>query len=500
MTIAWILFALYVVVTLWLAWLGSRRTTTLESYALGDRAMHPFVVGMALAASMTSTATLVINPGIVYAYGISAIFGFGVAAGGGLSLGIVVLSKGFRRYGVKSGALTLPQWLAKRYEARWVGVFYAAINLLLVAMVVMICYAMAGLMVATLGLQSLLPGIAFEVALVATVLFVFAYTFFGGTYAHAYTNTLQGLMMLVVAVVLVLSGWHLFEGGLLTRLEAIDPNLASPANPQSLLFRNLLEVFGANLLVGLALAVQPHFVIKALYVKSDRDVNIYLAIAIGCGVIFNLVMLCGLFARIEHPEAVTAFMQSSGLGIDGVMPAYIVEHFPPAFAAAISIAILAAGMSTLDGILVALSAIFANDVVLALRGREGRDPESEARLGFRVGRYSLAGLGVLALVLSIVQHETKEFSIAIFAQEGVYALFAATFVPVLMGMFAKRPRRGVALAASLVALGVHFGMRYGHLTLVTEADYTNPGMTAALALIASMVVGGVGFLLPARRA
>ena len=90
---AWTLFGVYVVATLYLAWLGSRKTASLESYALGNRNMNPFVVGMALAASMTSTATLVINPGIVYAFGLSAIMGYGVSAALGLSLGIVVLSK-----------------------------------------------------------------------------------------------------------------------------------------------------------------------------------------------------------------------------------------------------------------------------------------------------------------------------------------------------------------------------------------------------------------------
>jgi len=57
MVLSWSLFGLYVVVTRYLAWLGKRKTTSLESYALGDRAMSPLVFGMALAASMTSTAT-----------------------------------------------------------------------------------------------------------------------------------------------------------------------------------------------------------------------------------------------------------------------------------------------------------------------------------------------------------------------------------------------------------------------------------------------------------
>ncbi|NJN64094.1 MAG: sodium:solute symporter [Acidobacteria bacterium] len=367
-------------------------------------------------------------------------------------------------------------------------------NLLLVAMVVMICYAMAGVMVATLDLGSLLGEHAFAVALFAVILFVFAYTLFGGTFAHAYTNTVQGGIMVVVALLLVSSGAEYWGDGFFAKLAAIDPALAAPVNPGSLLFRNIFEVFVANFAVGLALAVQPHFVIKSLYVKSDRDVNVYLAIAIVCGVLFNLVMLCGLYARLGPSAEIEAFARASGLGIDGIMPAYVVQTFSPAVGAIVSIALLAAGMSTLDGILVAISAIFANDIVLALRRRDASTTERDLQLGFRAGRWSLIALGCVSFVLGMMQHASKEFSIAIFAQEGIYALFAATFAPVLLGMFAKSPPPArVALLSSVTALLVHFGMRYGKLSLVTGADWTNPGLTATFALAASVAVVGVWY-------
>ncbi len=499
MLLSWVLFALYVVATLVLAWLGQRKTDSLASYALGHGDMSPWVVGLALAASMTSTATLVINPGIVYAYGLSAVLGYGVSAGLGLGVGIVVLSKGFRRYGAGQRILTVPHWIGERYGDRRLTLFFAVVNLLLLAMAVLICYAMAGLLVATLDLRSLVGGHAFEVALAGTVLFVFTYVFFGGTYAHAYTNTVQGAIMLVVAVALVLSGARLFDGHFLEHLAEAGPALASPTNPGSLLFRNLFEVFGVNLVVGFALALQPHFLVKSLYVRRERDVNLYLALAVGAGVVFNLVLLCGLYARIGASEAVTEFMAASGMGIDGVMPAYIVHAFGPLGQTLISIAILAAGMSTLDGLLVALSAIFANDVFLVLRGH-GRAPGSDdTALAFRVGRWSLVLFGVAAFALALGQHYGKDFSVAIFAQEGIYALFAATFVPLLFGMFGRDDApplgRGWVLAASVVALGVHFTFRYGKLTVLTAADWTNPGLTATYAIGASLAVAVVGWWL-----
>ena len=488
MILAWVLFAIYVFVTLGLAWLGQRKTTSLASYALGDGKMHPVVVGLALAASMTSTATFVINPGIVYAYGLSAVLGYGVAASTGLVLGVVLLSKGFRRYGTKDAILTVPDWIGRRYGDPRLTVFYAVINLFLIAMVVLICYAMAGLLQATLGLAELVGPRSFEVALAITIVFVFSYVFFGGTFAHAYTNTVQGGIMIVVAIALVASGWDTLGSDTLERLDAIDPALATVTNPGSILFRHVFEVFGANLLIGFALALQPHFLIKALYVETDRDVTRYLTVAVVVGLVFNLVLLCGVYARLDASGAVARIMAEQGLGIDGVIPAYILHSFSPSVGVLISIAILAAGMSTLDGILVACSAIFANDIYLRLRRGAELDETQRMQAAFAAGRYSLIGIGVLAFVLSLQQHYDKDFSVMIFAQEGIYALLASTFVPVLFGIFDLHLPKRAVVTSSVVALGVHFGMRYGGISLLTDADATNPGLTATWALLASVTV------------
>ena len=240
-------------------------------------------------------------------------------------------------------------------------------------------------------------------------------------------------------------------------------------------------------MVGFALACQPHFLIKSLYVKTDRQVNQYLTVAVVAGVLFNMVLLCGLYARIDGAEFIGRYIAENGLGIDGVMPAYIIHTFEPQIAILISIALLAAGMSTLDGILVALSAILANDVILVLRKDRGT-PEENTQLAFKAGRWGLIAMGIAAFVLSVAQHYNKELSVAIFAQEGVYALFAATFVPVLFGIFPVDLPKRVVMTASIGALIIHFGFRYAKLSLLTGADYTNPGLTSTYGLIFSLMV------------
>ncbi len=101
---------------------------------------------------------------------------------------------------------------------------------------------------------------------------------------------------------------------------------------------------------------------------------------------------------------------------------------------------------------------------------------------------------MLAFGLSLLQHYFKGFSVAIFAQEGVYALFAATFVPLLFGMFGRQLPKAAVVSASALALAVHFSFRYAKLTLLTAADYTNPGLTATYGLLASLVVALIGYL------
>ena len=86
MSFAWLLFLVYLAGTAWLGWRGYRKTSGFGSFAVGNRAMHPFVVGITLAASVSSAATFIINPGFVYVDGFSAFFHMSIGVGIGFIL------------------------------------------------------------------------------------------------------------------------------------------------------------------------------------------------------------------------------------------------------------------------------------------------------------------------------------------------------------------------------------------------------------------------------
>ncbi len=140
----WIAFALYTAVTGALAYRGWRRTKSMEGFIVGNRDIHPAFVGLSLAAQLTSVATFIINPGLVYAYGLSSLLGLGGAAALGIIVGAVIISKGFRRVGEQISAVTVPGWLGSRYRSRGLQGAFFLLSLALISFMVLIVVAPQG--------------------------------------------------------------------------------------------------------------------------------------------------------------------------------------------------------------------------------------------------------------------------------------------------------------------------------------------------------------------
>lgn len=479
--------ALYVGVTLFFAVRGALRTKSLASFAVGNRDIAPGWVGLSLTAQLTSVATFVVNPGLVYSYGLSALMGLGVAAGSGMTLGLILFSGKFRETGSRIRALTLPQWIGTCHGSEGLRLFAALLSMCLVSFIVLIGVAIALTLAGLLHLPMPPESDAIFWAVGTVIVFVFSYTLLGGANTSTYTNAIQAIVMLIVALLMIHSGAHLFgEGeGLLARLATSAPELATVTNPASPFFRDLFEVFLFNFLVGLAIVCQPHILGKALLLKDGSQIKTYLGVAFSAGAVFILIMVVGLYARVMLPETVGRS--------DTVVPIYIKQFFSPAMLVLVSMGLLCAGISTLEGILLALSSIFSNDIYPALRRFRGLpadpDPEREAAAALRFGRISLCAIGAVCIWLSIWQIKNPTGgSVAIFAQYGIYLLFSVLFLPLGTGMFLPRVGRGV------VTLGVAVATA-GYLLPVLTGKYAawpmyhnNPAFLAFCSIVASWSV------------
>lgn len=443
-TIAWIAFGVYLVVTAGLAVIGWLKTDSLESFAVGKRDMGPWLVGITMGAAMSSTATFVINPGFVYAHGISAFVHLGVAVGIGIAVALAVMSPTFRRVGVDGHALTLPHWIGARYGSTALRVIFGLISLMSIAFLVLIAGSVQILLQQTLQMSP-------DGALLLTIGFVFSYILIGGTYAHTYTNSLQGMMMvLVTLIILVKTAGALTTDGFWAMLEARDANLLATINPDSTLYGDFFSVYVAGFVIGFAVVCQPHLLMKALYLEKDEDVGRYVMVSVGVTAIFFTLLLGGLAAHaVLDPAAADAVRQ------DAVMVAWLETQFGEVAFVLISVALVAAGMSTLDGILVAMSTVVSNDVYLPIAGRtilRDLPAEAQARSGYRFGQAVLVMMGIVTYLFLV--REPPGFLLAL-ADLGVVAVALGVALPVI-AVFAMpadhRLRPRVIVGATVVGL------------------------------------------------
>ncbi len=481
----WILILLYMAVILFFVIRGALKTKNISDYAVGNIAFSPVAVGLALAASMTSAATFIINPGFIALYGLSAVLSYAIVLPIAAVVSLVILTKGFRKHGTTVKALTMAQWMETRYGSRAYGIFFGILSLLLITFIVLIVVGLTKILSKTLNISE-------TYVLIGTVIFIFGYMMFGGANSMVYTNTIQAVLMLIVAIILLTSGYQHFSAGVhgfLDKLSHIDPSLIQLTNQKSFLFRDFVEIILAQIVVGVAIVCQPHIITKSLLLKSDRDTNRYLAVGVTVEMLFFLVVITGLFARITFPDLTVGGVP---LKMDGIMSAYVVQEFPVFMGLLVVLGLISAGISTLEGLIQSLGSTITNDLIRpALGSRESFFKKRQ----ILINRLVISVLAVVSVWLAHDQLLHPKLSVGIFAQNGVYAYFAAAFVPIFFGMFFKQVPRMAVIAASVIAIVVHFVMYYGKLAIpFSKATGENPGVAAATAIVAALFTAFILFL------
>lgn len=464
-----ILCAAYALLTFWLSILGMRRTQSLKSFAIGSGDMSPVLVGITMSSSIASTATFVINPGFVYTDGLSAIAHYGVAGWAGSCVALLALSHGFHSIGNQVQAFTVPDWLRKRYKSAGLGMLFAGITLLYVTFLVLILSGSANVLASLFSLD-------YHVALVGLLLFVFGYVLMGGTYAHAYTNAMQGIIMAGVALLAFFSGVKHLGPDFFERMAAVSADYASWVNPSSKLYNDVFAVFVSSFVITFALMLQPHVLTKLLYIKRKEDIRTFLGVTLGTWAIFLLMLFVGVYAKLGGMQIERQ---------DMVVVTYLEQTFNPLVVSFLFVALLAAGMSTLDGILVSVSSIVVNDLVLGW----GERTEERMKKGLAWSRYVLVGMGLLTLALAWNPPKL----LGLFAQQGIYGLVAASTAPFVLGVL--RPDFSNARIAGLLGVlgaGIHFALN-AVLRMESLAHLgwgvTNPSVSAAWGILVSTSLG-----------
>ncbi|MEO1483927.1 MAG: sodium/proline symporter [Myxococcota bacterium] len=418
--------------------IAERRTESSDDFMLGGRRTGPWVAAIGAAASSSSAWTLLGVSGAAYAWGLSALWLF-PACVGGFALNWFLLAPAVRDYGHRENATSVPDILGR--DSSLTRIYSALLILVSMSAYVAAQYQGAG------KTFSVVFGIAPETAVLIGAAAVLAYTMLGGFVAVSLTDTLQGVVMGVTALVLPVAALVQVGGvsPLIESLQGVEQaGFLSLGGPRPAL---LGLGFAAGLLgIGLGYPGQPH-VVKYFLAMDQTPGSIRRARAIAltwATVVYGGMLLLGLCGRALFPAL-------ADREIVLVKVAEAVAH--PVLAGIMLSAVLAAIMSTADSQLLVAAGAVTGDL------RLGKGKRLWAIRG------TILGLSVVAVSAALLGTE-EIFSAVLFG----WAAMGAGFAPgLLLRVVLRRQLTPVAMG-TLVIVGSSLAV-LGHV--VARGDLRN---------------------------
>ena len=405
-----VLLALYTVMLAHHAWAGKRGTKSLTDFYVGGRRMGGVVIGLSFFATYASTNSFVGFSGRTYTWGTPWLLFIPVAIAFCLFSWIVIAPR-LRAFTSDHGSLTIPDFIGARFGSTWARM--AAALIVIVASVFYMTAVFKG--IGNL-LESFLD-IPYRFAIVVVFFVVMAYTSIGGFISVVKTDSVQGVVMLVAAVVLC-AGTISAAGGVgsLSELRS-DPVAES------------LFTWGGGVEVAVLIGVMVAGLVK--FAVEPRQLSRFFALEghaavrkgmwVSCitfAVVFTLILPVGLYARLLPIDALVSV--SGTADTDLVVPALLSEVFGPGISAFLLVAMVAAAMSSLDSVLLVLASTTERDIFAVLRSERSERREM---------KWTRIWVGVFALITMVIALNPPAGIVELTAFSG--ALYGACFLPAL---------------------------------------------------------------------
>lgn len=351
---SWLFLVIYIGAMVAFGFIGSNKVRNADDFATARESYGPMFLAFAFAATTASGATFVGFPGIAYEAGFPAVWSVFLYPAG-VYLGVLICMKVVSNTGHEFGSRSIPEYLGTRYQSDWVRVLVSLFSLLLF-------FYLAGQLVSGIVMFEIMLGVSPGWALGITAVVLMVYVVLGGAHADILTDGVQGFLMVVIAVVLVflfVTGYGVEGGfgGMVENLRRQDENLVGWLNPANVLYHSWWSVL-AVLLAHIPLGMLPHIGNKLWALESPRQRSRFLKLAFTFGLILGMLGLGGLLARAILGDALLQPGESSNMALSVLF----IDLFPSWLAALLGIGILAAVMSTADGLVVSSSQIIANDL------------------------------------------------------------------------------------------------------------------------------------------
>lgn len=423
-------FVVYLLVVLGIGAWGYRQTTTAADFWVYGKRLGPWLATWSYVANFVSAVSVIGFIGAVYGDGYSILTGIVL----GLMLGVSGLY--FVVHKVRElDHVTFPDIIAELTGSQWARPISAVVLLGNAWTYLIIQLVGAGLLVTTI------TGVPYEY-MIWVIGFVFiAYTVMGGLISVAWTDLIQGTIM--VATVFVALGYLILDLGGLTAINTQFTALnAANTAPLGAGVYTVIGVLGSLVAFFGTIFTSQGTIIRINATRDIRTAKIHLAAA---GVILSLFYM----ALILLGGATTVALDTSGLSVENIdraFPVLITDYLPTGIGVVIILAVMSAILSTTDTRLHACGVTTARDIYDFFA-----DDPTDAQL-LRVSRVATIFFGLTATALAVDPPGTI---ISLYNFRAIL-LTSSLLIPIYVALY-WRGVAGRAVLASIV-LGSIFGV------------------------------------------
>ena len=444
-------FVAYLAVMIYIGYYyGRQKTSNSAEFYLGGRQLGPLVAAMSAEASDMSSWLLMGIPGLAFITGLADPFWTVIGLGIGTYLNWLFVTKRLRRYTIRVGAVTIPEFFSKRYhDKRNILMCISAI----VILIFFVPYTAAGFKAVGTLLNSLF-GYEYHACMIVGALIIISYTIMGGFMAVSTTDLIQSIVMTLALVVIV--AFALGEAG---GIDTVIANARQLPGYLSVTSSHDISSGGATpygwltvvstMAWGLGYFGMPHILLRFMAIKREEDIPlsrriatvwvfISMFVAIAIGIIGYSVAQAGVIHNFQCTSDAerTIIELSNVLAQNGYIAAIV--------AGVVLAGILACTMSTADSQLLTAASSFSENLL-----QDVCNVKVSAKTSMLVARLTIAVIAALAIYLAW-NPDSSIFNIVAFAWAG----FGAAFGPVMLAsLFWKRTTLSGAIGG-MVAGGV----------------------------------------------
>ena len=421
-------FIVYLVLMVVIGYIASRKLKTLSDFFIADRSIGAWVSSISSTASSESGWVLLGACGMAYKMGLAAAWLIpGVLCG--FIFNWYFIANRIRVAAAESQAVTLPDLFHYWFDD--------SKHLLRITASIIIFLCMMGYVAAQMNAT----GKAFEVifewsywqGVVLGGVVIIVYTIWGGFRAVAWTDLLQGLLMMAgLVIVPLIAVAHI--GGFSELWQTLGTHGESFMRVDS--GKSGAALFGlvAGFLgIGLGYPGLPHVLVRYMATKDERSIREGRAIAMTWGVLVYCgavaVGLCGkaLLPEIADPEQ--------------IYPTLALQLLHPLFAGIMLASLMAAIMSTADSQLLVAASSLVRDIYQKVLGGSG-----DQRKVVLLSRIGVVVLGIASIIFALTESRVV-FWFVLFAFSGLGASFGP---PILCALFTNFTTRQGVFAGMIV--------------------------------------------------